>query len=89
MPVYLPTAFPKEMANEYDSRYEDFARLMIERFSGRAHWGKNRDWAFELHRERGTYGSNLERFRKVMRALDPAGVFQNEFARQAGLSLGN
>jgi len=89
MPVYLPTAFPKEMATDYDAKYEDFARLMIERFSGRAHWGKNRDWVFELQRERGTFGANLERFRKVMRALDPQGVFQNEFARQAGLSLGN
>ena len=86
MPVYLPTAFPKEMAADYDSKYEDFARLLIEKFSGRAHGGKNRDWTFSWQAERGMYGSNLARFRKVLGALDPNGVFQNEFSRQVGLT---
>jgi L-gulonolactone oxidase len=85
MPVYLPTAFPPEMAAAYDRKYEDFARLLIEKFSGRAHWGKNRDWVFGLQTERGLYGENLERFRKVQLELDPHGVFSNDFTLQAGL----
>jgi FAD/FMN-containing dehydrogenase len=86
MPVYLPTAFPKEMAADYDSKYEDFARLLIEKFSGRAHWGKNRDWTLAWQTERDMYGPNFGRFRKVLGALDPGGLFQNEFSRKVGLS---
>jgi FAD/FMN-containing dehydrogenase len=86
MPVYLPTAFPSEMAAAYDKKYEDFARLLIEKFSGRAHWGKNRDWVFEWQTERGMYGDHLARFRQVQAELDPNGVFQTAFGEKAGFS---
>ena len=44
MPVYLPTGFSKERLAKYEKSYEDFARMLVEKFDGRAHWGKNRDW---------------------------------------------
>ena len=59
--------------------------LIIEKFHGRAHWGKNEDWIFQSENQLGNFGDKFDRFRKVVKQLDPNGVFSNEFSKNLGL----
>jgi FAD/FMN-containing dehydrogenase len=83
--VYQPTGFPLELQARYDAPYDEFGRVLLEDFSGRAHWGKNVDWLFELQRGLDVYGTNLDDFRQVADQMDPDGVFTNPFARNLGM----
>ncbi|MBI3556355.1 MAG: hypothetical protein HY074_08850 [Deltaproteobacteria bacterium] len=84
MPVYLPTAFSKEQQSGYDRPYEEFARLLIEKFGGRPHWGKNRDWVFKLAQDHDSYGVNLTQYRQAVKRLDPDGMFMNDWGKYVG-----
>lgn len=85
MPVYLPVGFTATQKAEYDRPFEELARTLITRFGGHAHWGKNRDWVFELQRNLGVYGDRIERFKKVAHELDPHGIFENSYSKMIGL----
>lgn len=85
MPVYLPVGFSEDMKASYDSIYENFARMLVEKFGARVHWGKNRAWLFQLERDRASYGTNLDEFRSVVRELDPKGMFANSVSTDLGL----
>ncbi len=82
MPVYLPLGFSKQQFEDYERQFVEFARLLIEDYSGRPHWGKNRAWALEAAVTEGRYGHNLDRFKTVMKKFDPDGIFRNKFSRQ-------
>ena len=84
MPVYVPTALTPEMESEYQRQFEDYAKLLIGHYSGRAHWGKNRDWTLKMQRELGIWGNNFAEFQKAIDQLDPKGVFSNELSTQLG-----
>lgn len=86
MPVYVPIGYTKERFEAYEKQYMQFARLLIERFSGRPHWGKNRQWAFDLVKANGSYQKNLEEFQTVINKYDPKGTYANDFAKGLGLT---
>lgn len=85
MPVYLPVGFTPEMKQKYDAVFEDFATMLIRDHGARAHWGKNRDWVFDMQRDLDVYGENLKKFQSVVDELDPRGVFSNSFAESIGI----
>jgi FAD/FMN-containing dehydrogenase len=85
MPVYVPVGFSKEEFKIYEKQYVEFASMLINDFSGRPHWGKNRMWSFDLAMQNNRYGSNLVKFKKVRAKLDPDGIFENWFAETLGL----
>ena len=81
MPVYLPLGFSQQQFEQYERQFVEFAQILIEDFSGRPHWGKNRAWTFDLAVKENSYGANLERFKAVMNKYDPKGVFSNKFSK--------
>lgn len=85
MPVYVPVGFSAEQFMAYEKPFVEFARMLIERFSGRPHWGKNRQWTFDLVKSNGAYENNLELFQKAKSKYDPEGLFTNDFGKSLGL----
>lgn len=85
MPVYVPVGFSEEQFAAYEKQFVDFASMLIERYSGRPHWGKNRQWSFDLAQKKKSYQGNLEEFKKVRLKLDPQGIYSNNFGRRLGL----
>lgn len=84
MPVFIPVGFSKERFKKYEKKYVNFAKMLMEKFDARPHWGKNRDWVFKYAKELGRY-PNLERFKAVKEKLDPKGIFSNKFSRSLSL----
>lgn len=82
MPVYVPTGFSKERFAQYENQYIEFAQMLIKDFSGRPHWGKNREWTLNYALEKGRYEKNLEAFFNVVKKFDPNRVFRNKFSTQ-------
>lgn len=89
IPVYLPTAFSKEKMDEYEKPYVEFAKFLIEEFHGRPHWGKNRQWSFDLQKQLNGYGDNMTKFKEIVSELDPYGTFANKFGAAMGLEWNN
>jgi FAD/FMN-containing dehydrogenase len=85
MPVYIPVGFTKERYAEYESQFVEFTKMLITKFSGRPHWGKNKQWALKLAIESGAYKDSLSRFKDVMNKFDPKGTFSSKFSRKLGL----
>jgi FAD/FMN-containing dehydrogenase len=85
-PTPYPAGLPNELRDEYEKPYTELARLLIEKFHARGHWGKNRNWVFQLQNTLGVYGQNLKEFQGVAKELDPTGMFQNDFSKNAGIS---
>jgi FAD/FMN-containing dehydrogenase len=81
IPSYIPTGFTDHRRALYDLPYEEFTRKLIEEFNGRPHWGKNREWAFVRAQELDVYGVNRAAFQSTMRAMDPQGMFVNDWAK--------
>jgi FAD/FMN-containing dehydrogenase len=86
MPVYVPVGMDHKTFDQYEKQYVDFAKLMIEQYSGRPHWGKNRQWAFDLAIKAQRYGNNINEFQSVINQLDPHGTFSNEFGEKLGFT---
>ncbi len=65
--------------DKYLALYKDFEDNMI-KFHGRPHWGKINflDYKKTVY----LYGTNLEKFIRVKRRLDPNGVFSNHFTKR-------
>lgn len=91
MPIYVPAGFSDAELEAYMAPFVEYVTVLIEDFGARAHWAKNREWAFDLQRELGVYdyGKRLSRFNKVLAKLDPNGVFANEYAKRIGLEYPN
>lgn len=85
IPIYLPTAFNQEQMAKYEKPYVEFTKFLIEEFNGRPHWGKNRQWSFDLQTKIGGYGENMSKFQNVVAKLDPYGTFANKFGSKMGL----
>jgi FAD/FMN-containing dehydrogenase len=81
--VYSPLGQSEEEILEYQKPYRELISSLMTRFEGRAHWGKNQDWIFQLQRELGTYGENQRIFKKIMTEMDPNKLFQNAFTQNA------
>jgi hypothetical protein len=85
MPVYVPVGLSKEQFDQYEKQFNEFTAMLVKNFSGRPHWGKNRQWAFDLTVQMNAYGDNLDQFKAVMQKLDPNEIFSNEFAHSLKL----
>lgn len=85
MPVYVPVGFSQEQFKAYEKQFEEFTSMLITQFSGRPHWGKNRQWAFDLAMKQNSYGSQFREFKSVMNELDPEQTFINDFGKKLGL----
>ena len=79
IPSYHAIGFSPALREEHDHQYEEIAKLLISKYHGRAHWGKNQKSVFTFQSKLDPYKNGLDRFRKVVRRFDPRGVFQNEF----------
>jgi hypothetical protein len=86
MPVFLPYGFNEERNKEYDSPYEEFTRILIQKFKGRAHWAKNRNWVFKMQSKIGKYPTKTKKFQSIITKMDPDGVFSNWFGKNIGFS---
>jgi hypothetical protein len=85
MPVLLPKKMSCSERAQYEKTYSDLAEMLIKNYGGRAHWAKNRRSLFQLERRLGTFGDNLRRFRRVVKKMDPTGMFANQFGVDLGL----
>jgi FAD/FMN-containing dehydrogenase len=85
MPVYVPTGFDQDTFKQYEKQFIEFATMLITDYSGRPHWGKNRQWTFDMIVDKKAYGKNLELFQQAINQLDPHGTFANDFGKSLGL----
>jgi FAD/FMN-containing dehydrogenase len=85
-PVFSPIGFPVKMLDAYNKPYEDLVKTLVTAYQARGHWGKNKNWVFQLQNKLGSYGDNLDRFQEIERTLDPYGVFINQFSKDGGIS---
>lgn len=85
MPVYVPVGFSQEKFDQYESEFKEFTAMLIKEYSGRPHWGKNRQWSFDLAIESNRYENNLKKFKNVMNKYDPQQTFSNKFSKNIGL----
>lgn len=85
IPVYVPVGFTQEEFDKYEKQYVEFTKMLIEKYSGRPHWGKNRQWAFDLALKVGAYRDSLPKFQQAITELDPHGTFSNRFSDQLGI----
>ncbi len=83
-PYFRPLGFPRSLATDYLKSYKKMAKLLIEKYHGRAHFGKNQDWVFPLEIKLGNYEDHLRRFMNVVHNFDPHGVFSNDFSQILG-----
>lgn len=81
-PSYYPIGFEPARREEYANQYAEIFKILIEKFQGRAHLGKNQDSIFAHQKKVGNFKENLDRFRAVVQELDPRGVFSNSFSRE-------
>lgn len=84
-PVYYPVGFSPDQMARYEKVYVDFVRELITKYSGRPHWGKNKQWAFDLAKDLGAYGDHLEKFQLAIDRFDPHGTFANKFSENLGI----
>lgn len=85
MPVFIPVGFSDKKFEEYERQFSEFARMLIDKFSARPHWGKNRDWVFKYAKDAGAY-PYISRFRKVRMKFDPNNIFANDYGRVLGIN---
>lgn len=82
MPVYVPIGFSPENFARYEKQYVDFAKMLIKDYSGRPHWGKNREWTLNYAVDQGRYQGNLRSFYNIVNKFDPNRVFRNKLSKQ-------
>lgn len=88
-PIYWPYSFSAEQLAEYQAPYAEMILYLIRNHRGRPHLGKNRS---DIFAHPVTLAANADRralFQPFIDQLDPAGVFANDFLRQAGFSWPN
>jgi FAD/FMN-containing dehydrogenase len=86
IPAYQPQGFSAEELAAHELPYHEMVEGLLRKFGGRAHWGKNADWVFDLENELGTYGQHMAEFRGVVHALDPGQLFMNPWGKRVGIA---
>jgi hypothetical protein len=84
--VYVRKDRPVGAREPYYDRYWRLAADLITRFGARPHWGKNAIEMFVLQRSLPGVEDALRKFRDIRRAVDPTGMFVNDFAKTVGLA---
>lgn len=85
MPVFLPKCMRCPEQARYEKPYSDFVEHLIKNYGARPHWAKNRRSSFVYQKDLRypQYGDHIARFRKVVEAMDPKGMFANQFGIDA------
>lgn len=78
-PSYYPIGFPVDKKEPYSRLYEGAIKLLIEKYHGRPHWGKNNEAVFKAHRSTGNEKAIVAQFKKLVESLDPNGLFSNDY----------
>lgn len=60
--------------------FKAFEKLMIDKFEGRAHYGKKH--YFNKNKMKKAYGLNLTKFNQIRKKLDPNNMFSNEYIKR-------
>ncbi|MCO5580335.1 hypothetical protein L7F22_034201 [Adiantum nelumboides] len=60
----------------YQDLYEEIEQILVFKYGGKPHWGKNRELVFKAMHERTVA---LEKFVEVRQRFDPQGLFSNEW----------
>lgn len=84
MPVFIPVGFSAKRFAAYEKQFVDFAKMLIEKYSARPHWGKNRDWTFSFANNQNSY-PHLNKFKRVRDKFDPNNIFSNKFSQSLGI----
>lgn len=85
MPVYTPYGLNETQLEAWRKPYRDFFLYLIEAYGARPHYGKNDNALFTSEITKRRMSSSLFRFRKIMKEMDPAGTFSNEYLKKIGL----
>lgn len=87
--VYVMAEFyePKYHTNDIPrSEWADLTQEMLQELVARDlvtfHWGKSTDKVFSYQANKKLIGKNIEAFDQVRQAMDPHGIFVNDFARK-------
>lgn len=85
MPVFVPVGFSEDRFIAYEKQFATFAKMLIENYSAKPHWGKNRNWVFKYTKDLGSY-PYIEKFRKVREKFDPKNIFANDYGEMLGIN---
>jgi FAD/FMN-containing dehydrogenase len=88
-PIYFPYAFSADQIAAYQAPYVEMILYLIRNHRARPHLGKNRS---DIFAHPVTLAANADRralFQPFIDQMDPAGVFANDFLRQAGFTWPN
>lgn len=83
-PTPSPVGFSTRMTNAINAIYENLATMLMLDFDARPHWGKNKNFVYDLQNQLQVYGDNFKRFQKVKDKFDPSGMFMTPFGINAG-----
>ncbi|KAH7288009.1 hypothetical protein KP509_31G007000 [Ceratopteris richardii] len=61
----------------HEDLFEEMEQMLLQKFGGRPHWGKNRNLAF---RDMESRVANLEKFLEARHRFDPRGFFSSEWS---------
>lgn len=86
MVVYVRKDQPVGAREPYYDKYYRLAADLVQKFGARPHWGKNAIELFSLQRHLPGVEETLGKFRAIRKAVDPNGLFVNDFAKAAGLA---
>lgn len=91
LPVFLPYGFTAAQLDAYFAPFLDVLHYAVDNYGARVHWGKNREDVFsDLDVIAGIdAGGRLGRVQAVIDAMDPYGVFANEFLGRSGFDWPN
>jgi FAD/FMN-containing dehydrogenase len=85
-PIFWPYSFSAAQMAAYQAPYAEMILHLVRHHRARPHLGKNRS---DIFADPVTLAANADRralFQPFIDDMDPAGVFANEFLRQAGFS---
>lgn len=85
MPVFVPFGLSAEQLEKYILPYRTFFLSLVEKYHARPHLGKNDNALLLSETVKKRLSSSIKSFSKVRSAMDPKGVFRNDFAEYMGL----
>lgn len=88
LPVFLPYGFTEAQLADYFEPFLDVLHYAVDNYGARVHWGKNREDVFSDLDVIAAIdaGGRLARVQSVIDAMDPYGVFANEFLGRSGFA---
>ena len=60
--------------------FNNFEEMLINKYKGRPHYGKRNNLTIDIMKK--LYGTNVDKFNKIRKELDPKGMFSNDYIDQ-------